>query len=625
MVNITINGKTIEVPEGKTVLQAARLNGIEIPTLCDHPAVKPYGGCRLCLVEVKGMRTLTTSCTLPVYDGMEIKTDTPAIHSTRRFILDMIFGERNHFCMYCQKSGGDCDLQNAAYDEGMTHWGVQPQWSSFSVDSSHPYFVVDHSRCILCRRCERACAELAGSFTLSMEFRGPRTMLTADCGVQMGDSSCVRCGTCVSVCPTGALIDRHSAYLGLTKDFQKTESVCVNCSLGCGVEILTRGNQLVRIEGNWDSPVNGGVICELGRYKPMNDKRPRLTTPQIRTNGNLMPVAWEQAIQYAAGKLQEQSRTGGTAALASPRLPSEALYTFSELFAGKLDSPAVATTKAESVPYGWPASYSSYGSLEDLKDADCVIIAGVDLTKVHQVAGFFIKRRLPFGLNMVLVDSQENGLSQLARYRLQPEEAGEAAVLHSLAEQLAVVKSQKEPAGSSIDENIRLAAGAIAAASKVVVITGGTLKPEGAAAAAELARWAEASLIQLPLSANSLAALGYGLGRPFETNGCTAAYLALGDEEPSPELISMMEEIPFLVVQASHVSPLSERADVIFPVESWAEQDGHYLNLEGRLQRASKALQAPGQARSNLSVLQSLASCLDYEITGEWQNELLVI
>jgi formate dehydrogenase major subunit len=625
MVNITINGKAIEVPEGKTVLQAARLNGIKIPTLCDHPAVKPYGGCRLCLVEVKGMRTLTTSCTLPVYEGMEITTETPAIHTTRRFILDMIFGERNHFCMYCQKSGGDCDLQNAAYGEGMTHWGVQPQWSSFAVDSSHPYFVVDHNRCILCRRCERACAELAGSFTLSMQFRGPRTMLTADCGIPLGDSSCVRCGTCVSVCPTGALIDRNSAYLGLTADCQRTESVCTNCSLGCGVEILTRDNQLVRIEGSWDSPVNSGLLCELGRYHPLADKRPRLTTPQIRTNGNLVPVSWEQAIQFAAIKLQEQSRFGGTAALASPRLPAEALYIFSELFAGKLDSPAVATTKEEAVPYGWPASYSSYGSLDDLKDADCVVVAGADLTKDQQVAGFFIKRRLPSGLSLVLVDSQENGLNLLARYRLQPETGGEAAVLQALTECLAAVKNQKDPVESCTDDDIRLAAGAIAAASKVVVVTGGALKPEASSAAAELARWAEASLIQLPLSANSLAALGYGLGRPFETNGCKTAYLALGDEDPSPDLVSLMDDIPFLVVQASHASPLSERADVIFPVESWAEQDGHYLNLEGRLQQARKAIQAPGQARSNLAVLQSLALCLDYEINGEWQNELFVI
>jgi formate dehydrogenase major subunit len=618
MVHMTINGKPIEVPEGKTVLQAARLNGIEIPTLCDHPAIKPYGGCRLCLVEVNGMRTLTTSCTLPASEGMEIRTDTPAIHSTRRFVLDMLFGERNHFCMFCQKSGGDCELQNAAYAEGMDHWGVQPKWSSFVVDSSHPHFVLDHNRCILCRRCERACAELAGSFTLSMQYRGPRTMLTADCGLPVGDSSCVHCGTCVSVCPTGALIDRKSAYLGLEADCERTESVCANCSLGCGVEILTRDNTLVRIEGSWESPVSSGLLCEHGRYLPMEDQRPRLTTPLIRQNGYLEPVSWEQALHFAGEKLIAQAHNGDLAALASPRLPAEALHAFTELFAVRLNSPAVAATVEEAVPAGWPAAYGSYGSLEELKDADCVVVAGADLTKDHQVAGFFIKRRLPSGLSLILIDSQENGLDRLARYRLQPEAGAEEAVLKALTESMAEAKA-------GTDKDIALAAGAISAASKVVVITGGALKPEAAAAAAELARWAEASLISLPLSANSLAAFGYGLGRPFETNGCKAAYLALGDENPSPELVARMQEIPFLVVQASHVSPLSERADVVFPVESWVEQEGHYLNLEGRLQKANKALQAPGEAHSNLSVLQSLADCLNVEITAEWQKELFVI
>jgi formate dehydrogenase major subunit len=623
MVHMTIDGKPIEVPEGKTVLQAARLNGIEIPTLCDHPAVKPYGGCRLCLVEVKGMRTLTTSCTLPVSEGMEIRTDTPAIHSTRRFVLDMLFGERNHFCMYCQKSGGDCELQNAAYAEDMDHWSVQPKWSPFPVDSSHPYFVVDHNRCILCRRCERACAELAGSFTLSMQYRGPRTMLTADCGLPVGDSSCVRCGTCVSVCPTGALIDRKGAYLGLEKDCERTKSVCTNCSIGCGIEILTRDNNLVRIEGNWESPINSGLLCELGRHLPLEDKRNRLTTPLIRLNGNLKPVSWEQALQFAGENLREQAYKGGLAALASPRLSVETLHAFTELFAGKLDSPAVGATVEEALPSEWPAGYDSYGSIDNLHEADCVVVAGADLTKDHQVAGFFIKRRLPLGLNLILIDTKENGLDRLARYRLQAEVGQEEAVLKDLAEGMSAAKEQKVQAGSK--NEIELAASALASASKIVVIAGGSLDQKAAEAAVELARWAEADFIRLPYSANSLAAFGYGLGRPFETNGCKAAYLALGDEDPSSELLARMEEIPFLVVQASHASALSERADVVLPVEAWAEQEGHFLNLEGRLQQAHKALQAPGEARSNLSVLKSLASCLDVEISDEWQKELFVI
>src|SRR5512147_1711544 len=142
MTQVTIDGKTIDVPAGTTVLQATRMAGIDIPTLCDHPSLKPYGGCRLCVVEIEGARTLQASCTLPVSNGMVVHTDTPKVKKAREFVLDLIFSERNHFCMYCQKTDGDCELQNAAYGEGMTHWPLQPNWKPFNVDASSPHFVL---------------------------------------------------------------------------------------------------------------------------------------------------------------------------------------------------------------------------------------------------------------------------------------------------------------------------------------------------------------------------------------------------------------------------------------------------------------------------------------------------
>lgn len=191
MVNITLDGKQIEVAEGTTVLKAARSANIEIPTLCDHPQLTPYGGCRLCLVEVEGMRTLQPSCTLPVMNNMVVHTDTPKTRDARKFILNMLFSERNHFCPYCQVSGGDCELQNAAYHEGMTHWALQPNWKPYPVDASHPYIIMEPNRCILCRRCVRACGELVGNFTLGFEERGANSNLIADLGVPLGESSCI--------------------------------------------------------------------------------------------------------------------------------------------------------------------------------------------------------------------------------------------------------------------------------------------------------------------------------------------------------------------------------------------------------------------------------------------------
>jgi formate dehydrogenase major subunit len=146
MISVTIDGKKIQVPAGTTVLKAAEMAGVKIPTLCDHPHLTPYGGCRLCLVEIEGARTLQTSCTLPVSTGMEVRTNTPRVHEARKFILTLLFSERNHFCMYCQMSGGDCELQNAAYGEDMTHWPLQPNWHPYAVDGSDEHIVLDHNR-----------------------------------------------------------------------------------------------------------------------------------------------------------------------------------------------------------------------------------------------------------------------------------------------------------------------------------------------------------------------------------------------------------------------------------------------------------------------------------------------
>ena len=342
MVQLTIDGKQIEVPEGTTVLGAAKMAGIHIPTLCAHKELTPYGGCRLCIVEVEKWRVPMASCTLPASNGMVVHTETEAIKKSREFILSMLFSERNHFCPFCQVSGGDCELQNAAYHEEMTHWPIQPGWSNFKVDTTHPYFVLDNNRCILCRRCVRACSELAGNFTLSVAERGAASMIVADTDVPLGESTCIKCGTCVQVCPTGALIDRVSAYQGHDESLTEIKSVCVGCSVGCAVKIMVRNNRIVRIEGDWDGAVNRGLLCEHGRYDPVTESRMRITTPQIRKDGKLEPVSWDEALGTVADKLRPLAGDkNGVAAIASTRLPAETLTLFKELFADKLHSTLV--------------------------------------------------------------------------------------------------------------------------------------------------------------------------------------------------------------------------------------------------------------------------------------------
>ena len=627
MVTLTIDGQTVEVPEGTTVLNAARKAGIEIPTLCDHPELTPYGGCRLCLVEIEGARTLQTSCTIPVTNNMVVRTDTEKVKEAREFVLTLLFSERNHFCMYCQVSGGDCELQNAAYGLGMTHWPLQANWTPYEVDASHPYFVLDHNRCILCRRCVRACGELVGNYTLGFEERGAASKLIADIGVPLGESSCVSCGVCLQVCPTGALIDRWSAYRGLEASVESRSTICPGCSVGCTVDVISRDNNLVRIEGAWDGPVNRGVLCEVGRFKPMVEQRARLHTPLVRKNGALKAATWDEAMKVIADRLAPLAGKNGSGltAVASTRLPAEVLYQFKQVFGGGL----VTTTEESALANLAAAAEKQNGpfeaTLEDLKTADLVIAFGDDLTKSHQVAGFFVKRRLTSGLKLVTVAGEANGLDVWADCAVKASKT--AGVLRTLNAAAGGQDAElaKLAAETGVDvETYKAVAEMIGKAEKSVLVFGNELVKDEQSlnAALELAKVSGARVLSVKGGANSLAALQYRLDQPIAVQGKQAAYVLIGDEEPSERLIQKLEGVPFLVVQSSYASKLTGMADVVLPVETWLEHEGHYVSLDGRIQAAQKTLQAPPDVRSNLDVLVDLAGRLGIATDDRWQDAL---
>src|SRR5512144_2188409 len=457
MVQITINGKQLEVPEGTTVLRAAEMAGIYIPRLCDHKALTPYGGCRLCVVEVEGFRTIQASCTLPAGNGMVVRTNTPALRESREFVLSMLFSERNHFCPFCQVSGGDCELQNAGYAEEMTHWPIQPGWNNFSVDTSHPYFVLDNNRCILCRRCVRACAEMAGNFTLSVAERGAKSMIVADADVPLGESTCIKCGSCVQVCPTGAIIDRTSAYQVHDKDLTEVKSICNGCSVGCSVKLMVRDNRIVRIEGDWDGSVNHGVLCEFGRYNAANETRRRITTPLMKKNGKLEPVSWEEALRTVSTKLAPlASDKDGIAAVASTRLSAETLTAFKDLFAGS----QVVTSLEEGMPSASVMKFAEKqgvfeGKLDVLRTADTVMCVGANVGNTHMVAGFMFKRNLPKGTRVINIDPVEDVLDDIASLSLKNKPGSDLALILGL--QAIVVKEGLERRPMSIaDVDVRI-------------------------------------------------------------------------------------------------------------------------------------------------------------------------
>jgi bidirectional [NiFe] hydrogenase diaphorase subunit len=208
---LKIDGKDVSARQDQTILDAARENGLEIPTLCFLEGLEPWGACRLCVVEVKNNRKLLPACTTFVDEGMEVTTDSPRLRFYRRTIVELLLSERNHICAVCV-SNGHCELQSLAQDLGISHVHVPYLYPKLPVDSTHDRFRMDHNRCILCTRCVRVCDQIEGAHTKDLKNRGVDTRIIEDLNQPWGDSrTCTSCGKCVHVCPTGALTEKGTA------------------------------------------------------------------------------------------------------------------------------------------------------------------------------------------------------------------------------------------------------------------------------------------------------------------------------------------------------------------------------------------------------------------------------
>lgn len=214
-IKLKIDGREITTEAGKTILEAATENGIRIPTLCHLDGLKDVGACRLCIVDVRGQ--LVTSCTTQVADGMEVLTQTEHVREYRRTILELLFAEGNHICSFCV-SNGDCELQDLACELGMHSVRVPYTYRRRRIDATHPKFLIDRDRCVLCGRCVRVCAEVEGAHTWGFAERGSSARVITDLDVDWGDAeSCTSCGKCVESCPTGAIVRKGASNAEMRK------------------------------------------------------------------------------------------------------------------------------------------------------------------------------------------------------------------------------------------------------------------------------------------------------------------------------------------------------------------------------------------------------------------------
>lgn len=304
-ITLTIDGKQVIVKKGTTVFQAAKAAGISIPHLCYREDLRPNSACRICLVEVEGARTLVTSCSFPVGEGMVVRTNTPRVLKARKMMLELILSDHPFDCMTCEKSGS-CKLEKYAYQLGVRFTRFEGERHHYPLDISNPFFERDYNKCILCGRCVTACNEVQRWEAIDYMKRGFATKVGTAFDRGLEDSPCVFCGQCVEVCPVGALSEKQRKGKGREWELIKVDTVCSYCGVGCNLELHIKNNEIVKVTSNRTSPVNKGKLCVKGRFGFDYVHHPdRLQYPLIRENGELKQASWNTALKLVASRLME--------------------------------------------------------------------------------------------------------------------------------------------------------------------------------------------------------------------------------------------------------------------------------------------------------------------------------
>ena len=338
-VKLTIDDREVEAEKGQTILEAAAEAGIEIPNLCHDPRLTPTGACRLCLVEIEGQRGLHTSCTRVVAPGMVVRTETPEIVEARRDVLELMLSEHRVSCTSCDKTG-ECKLLEYAYRYGADerrYGAYDPPERGWIYTDGNKAIEYDPDKCIRCQRCVKICAEVVMAEALTLKSRAMDVEVSTAFDVELNETTCVLCGSCVSACPSGAMYERPAKGQGQCQDLVKVRTTCTYCGVGCQLDLNVNPetDRIVRVTSEPGCIPNDGNLCVKGRFAFQFAHSPeRLTTPLIKKNGSFREASWDEALTLVGERLtsiRNEHGADGVAFLSSSRCTNEENYLMQKL------------------------------------------------------------------------------------------------------------------------------------------------------------------------------------------------------------------------------------------------------------------------------------------------------
>jgi formate dehydrogenase major subunit len=449
LVTLTIDGREVTVPEGTSVMRAAALSEINIPKLCATEQLEAFGSCRMCLVQIEGMKGLPASCTTPVAQGMKVRTQNKQLADIRRGVMELYISDHPLDCLTCP-ANGHCELQDMAGVVGLreVRYGYTgANHLDAPKDTSNPYFTFDASKCIVCSRCVRACDEQQGTLALTIQSRGFDSTVSASQNVSFMDSECVSCGACVQACPTATLSENSLIAKGQAE--HSVTTTCAYCGVGCSFRAEMQGEEVVRMVPNQDGHANHGHSCVKGRFAiGYATHRDRIMKPMIREkiSDPWREVSWEEAIGYAAGELQRiQNKYGRNSigGITSSRCTNEETYLVQKLVRAGFGNNNVDTcARVCHSPTGYGLKNTlgeSAGTqnFDSVMKADVIFVIGANPTDGHPVFASQMKRRLRQGARLIVADPRTIDLVRTphiaADYHLKLRPGTNVALINSIA------------------------------------------------------------------------------------------------------------------------------------------------------------------------------------------------
>jgi NADH dehydrogenase/NADH:ubiquinone oxidoreductase subunit G len=637
-VEVTIDGKKISLEGPVTVLEAARRAGVDIPTLCWHPRVSVLGACRLCMIEVEGINRLLAACTTQVSDGMTVLTDTPQLKKVRQTMLELLLCRHPLDCPTCVK-GGECELQELTYRHSAPENRFPENPGPYAVADPSPFVERDSEKCVLCRRCVRVCREVRGVTVLAAMERGYHKRVGTFFQQPLNSDfqePCEFCGSCIDICPVGALNSKVRKFRGRTWEGTTTDSVCPFCSVGCLLSLQVKEGELVRTVPR-EGPNNEDQACFRGRFcTDYVNATSRIITPLLGRNGSQAPVDADEAVRFAAEKIAGARRAE---MIVSSGLTGEEIEAARE-FAGAV-LPGGTLRAVDTLGLDELAGASR--PWEDLEKADLIVVAGQDFTVFEPVAGVRIRvARGKTGAGLIVLDPRDALLGGEAGLWLRPPGEGLSLLLAGLLRTLAASHGHRLkaagddsflaslPGGENreVEKRLGLPEGSVedlarrVAASERVVFVGhrGWYDPEGSIPSLlkELDRLLSGEGTGTPLylgrDCNSRGAAEAAAASPPPEGDPDLVLLAgadpLGSALPGSPLAKRISEAETVIVFDTFLTETARAADALFPLPTFAEKEGCFTSSSGLSQQLRRAMSPPPGVVSLRETLEGLASSL---------------